>query len=137
MLRTAQREVDRAYEDGLKLLKAGRLDTRISPQLALGNYIDAAVRENIREILTNQGINRVGITVNNRAYNNFKNPPEYVIPDLRVYNVGYDFSLQAKNYNTPQVRNFFDADFRPDVIIIIRPSQLGRGSTYAVTRPRK
>ena len=34
-----------------------------------------------------------------------------------------------------QIRGFFAADSKPTYVIIIRPSQLGAESTYAIPRP--
>lgn len=38
---------------------------------------------------------------------------------------------------TPQVRGFFSSDFKPSAVIIVRPTQLGPNSSYAIARPGK
>jgi hypothetical protein len=60
----------------------------------------------------------------------------YTIPDNRVGNIAFDVSLTRKTLSTAQVRGFFSSDFRPNTVIIVRPSQLGSQSTYAIVRPR-
>ena len=45
--------------------------------------------------------------------------------------------LAQKTGKTAQVRGFFNTDFRPDYVVIIRPRQLGPGSTYIIPRSEK
>ncbi|WP_253201346.1 hypothetical protein [Sphingomonas quercus] len=56
-------------------------------------------------------------------------------PDARVGNIAFDVTLTRKTLATTQVRGFFDADFKPDHVIITRPTQLGTESTYIISRP--
>jgi len=44
-------------------------------------------------------------------------------------------TLSRKTMTTPQVRGFFNSDFKPDAVVIVRPSQLGPNSTYAISKP--
>jgi hypothetical protein len=135
-LRFLQRRVDEAYEIGLRELEAGRLGVRLSMQEALGNFVDARVRGQLRRLHATLGIPvkpGQSVQANRRAYNT----PEqsYTVPDSRVGDIAFDVTLTAKNLGTPQVRNFFKSDFQPRAVVIVRPSQLGRNSTYLITRP--
>lgn len=49
--------------------------------------------------------------------------------------VAFDVTIARKTLGTAQVRGFFNTDFRPSRVIIIRPSQLGADHTYVLTRP--
>lgn len=73
------------------------------------------------------------ITVNNRDVSS--RDLSYRIPDARLGNVSIDWTLIFKTISTPQIRGFFQADSEPDAVVIIRPSQLGRNSTYLIRRP--
>lgn len=48
-----------------------------------------------------------------------------------------DMTTERKLLSKPQIRGFFRADFGADSAVIVRPSQLGRGSTYAIKKPGK
>lgn len=136
IVRFLQRSADDAYSRGLEELKAGRLHVRLSPQEALGNYVDREVARELTRLF-----NRLSIAsgrgelaqVNRRAYHRPENT--YSRPDARVGNVSFDWSLTPKNLTTPQIRNFFRSDFQPEVVVIIRPSQLGRPTLYAIKKP--
>ncbi len=56
-------------------------------------------------------------------------------PDARVGDVAFDVTLTKKTSKTSQIQGFLGADFQPRNIIIVRPSQLGSGSTYAIQGP--
>lgn len=58
----------------------------------------------------------------------------YSIPDSRVGTIAIDVTLTAKTKTTPQIRRFFDSDFRPVAVVIIRPRQLGPNSAYIIKR---
>lgn len=136
--RFMQRRTDKTYEDGIKLLKSGRLGHRLSPQEALGNFIDREVRRDLREQFAEFGINPAGsgvIRVNRRENDTSGSELSYRRPDARVGSVALDVTLTKKTIRTPQVRGFFRTDFRPDVVMIIRPRQLGPQHTYAISRP--
>ncbi|MDP5281147.1 hypothetical protein Q9Q95_19640 [Sphingomonas sp. DG1-23] len=138
-LRFLQERVDAAYAEGLKRLKAGKIDTRLSDRVGLGNFIDLTVRKELREFYNIYGIQLTKaspVRVVPREYWTKGEERTFSIPDSRVGRVAFDMTLHQKTLGTPQIRNFFGSDFQPDVIIIVRPTQLGRGSTYAITRPR-
>ena len=137
-LRFLQKRTDLAYARGLRLLKAGKLPIRLSPQEALGNFIDREVRRNMRERYNASGISSVRpgpIRVNRRENNTSGSETSYVLPDMKVGKIAFDVTLSPKTLKTPQVRNFFAADFQPTLVVIVRPSQLGSDSTYIITRP--
>lgn len=136
-LRLLQREVDAAYARGLQELRAGRLDVRLSPQEALGNYVDRQVRTRLRGLYESMGISiepRQHVQVNRRAPNT--SDGSYTLPDSRVGRIAFDVSLEAKTLAKAQVRNFFRSDFQPSAVVIVRPSQLGQNNTYIITKPR-
>ena len=56
--------------------------------------------------------------------------------DARVNDVAFDVTLTRKTLSTPQVRGFFDTDFRPSRLVIIRSRQLEADHTYAIPRPK-
>ncbi|MBB4839633.1 hypothetical protein HNP52_002702 [Sphingomonas kyeonggiensis] len=135
-LRFLQDATNRAYENGLKLQRAGRLEPRLSPNEALGNYIDRAVRSELRERYGALGIASSGnglVRVNRRENNTSERT--YRIPDARVGSVAFDVTLTNKTILTAQIRGFFNTDFRPEMVVIIRPTQLGGIYTYAIRRP--
>ncbi|MBU3079263.1 hypothetical protein KOF26_15500 [Sphingomonas sp. XMGL2] len=135
-LRLMQRRADIAYEAGLRQLRAGKLNPRLSNEEALGNFVDREVRKALRDNFRNYGINEESdpvIRVNRRE--NSVSEKSYRRPDARVGDAAFDVTLTRKNLATPQVRGFFNADFRPEQVIIIRPRQLSPGSSYIITRP--
>lgn len=137
-LRFIQQQTDNAYAKGSALLKAGRLRPRLSESEALGNYIDRRVREDLRQRYNQLGIDSAGkgpIRVNRREYDTSGDDVTYVRPDSRVTDVAFDWTLTRKTLGTRQVRRFFNSDFRPSRVVIIRPNQLGPNHTYAITRP--
>lgn len=137
-LRFAQQRTDEAYEAGMKLLAAGRLTPRLSPREALGNYIDRQVRERLRKHYDSFNIGSAGkgpVRVNRRENVTSEADQRYGIPDSRVQDVAFDVTLTKKTLAMQQVRRFFDADFRPSRVVIVRPSQMGAGHTYAISRP--
>jgi hypothetical protein len=139
-VRLVQSLTDRAYEAGVRLLRTGSLPVRLSPQEALGNYIDRRVRRELRQHLNIAGIDSAGsgpVRVNRRE--NDSSPSEQLFrrPDFRIGEIAYDVTLARKSLRDPQIRGFFDTDFRPVATVIIRPSQLGSDHTYAIRRPEK
>lgn len=77
------------------------------------------------------------VQVNRRAYDTSESSSTYTIPDSRVGRIAIDVTLTRKTYTgTPQMRGFFNSDFKPTATVIIRPSQLGKGSTYVIKAPR-
>ena len=137
-LRFVQQRADLAYDRGVALLKAGRLTPRLSDQEALGNYIDLQVRLNLRDRYNVLGIDSAGagpVRVNRRENNSSGSDLTYRLPDARVKDVAFDVTLTRKTLSTSQVRGFFEGDFRPSRVIIIRPRQIGADHTYAISRP--
>ena len=137
-LRFVQQRTDDAYDDALALQKAGKLRSRLSDQEAVGNYVDKEVREQLRERYNMLGIDFSAgevVRVNSREYDRSGNDATYRIPDSRVGDVAYDVTLSRKTSSSGQVRGFFNADFRPNRVIIVRPSQTGKNHTYVIARP--
>ena len=73
------------------------------------------------------------ILVNNRDYE--ANGQDYRVPDARVGDISYDWTLWQKTIGSAQIRGFFRAESRPRGVIIIRPTQLGTGGAYLIPRP--
>ncbi len=137
-LRFVQQSADRAYAVGLQRLHAGVLRWRLSPQEALGNFVDAQVRRELRVRYARAAVDAAGpgpVRVNRRENNSSLEELTYRRPDARVADIAFDVTLTQKTLKTAQVRGFFDADFRPSHVIIVRPSQLGPGRTYIISRP--
>lgn len=137
-LRYVQERTNTAYARGLVKLNSGSLRIRLSDQEALGNFIDRQVRQDLRERLASVGINWTTnpiVRVNAREYDTSGTDRTYRRPDARVARVAFDVTLTRKTATTPQVRGFFNADFQPSSVIIVRPSQLGAFHTYAIPRP--
>ncbi|WP_443969812.1 hypothetical protein [Sphingobium sp. CR28] len=135
-LRFIQESTDAAYEQGVKLLRQGKLNIRLSDAEALGNFLDREVRMELRRRYNRYGIDSAGkgpVRVNRRENNSSE--LTFRRPDARVGNIAYDVTLSQKTLRTHQIRGFFAADFRPSHVIIIRPTQLGSNSTYIISRP--
>jgi hypothetical protein len=140
VLRVMQNRADSAYDEAVELHKAGRLPARLSREEAIGNFIDRAVKTELRQRFNWHGINYAAgqpVRVVGREYDSSGTDLTYRVPDARVFNVAYDVTLTRKTLATPQVRGYFNSDFQPDSTIIIRPRQLGAGSTYVITSPRR
>lgn len=139
-LRYIQRAADTAYEQGRTLQAAGLLRKRLSDQEALGNFIDRQVRQVLRDHYNRFGVDSAGqgpVRVNRREINSSETDLTSRRPDARVDQVAFDVTLTAKTMKTAQVRGFFQTDWRPSHVVIIRPSQLGQNYTYAIPRPEK
>jgi hypothetical protein len=137
-LRFVQQRADGAYSDGLALLKAGRLTPRLSDREAVGNYVDREVRRDLRARYSQLGIDSDGqgpVRVNRRENDTSSTDLNYRRPDARVKGVAFDVTLTRKTLSTPQIRGFFNSDFRPSRVVIIRPRQLGTDHTYVISRP--
>jgi hypothetical protein len=116
----------------------GKLPVRLSQQEALGNYIDKRVREDLRRKLNVVGIDWVGsgpVRVNKRENDTSPSEQAFRRPDFRVDKVAYDITLTLKTIKTTQLRGSFGTDFKPNTTIIIRPTGLGKGHTYAIIKP--
>lgn len=128
-----------AYDEGVQRYEAGRLNVRLSREEAIGNYVDNAVRTRLGlffdglRIPTGSGS---AIRVNRRAYDSSDADISYRIPDARVGDLAFEVSLTAKSPSNPQIRGFFNADFKPVGVVIVRPNQLGNNSSYVIWRPK-
>lgn len=139
-LRFIQKHADLAYDRGLIRLRAGRLPVRLSNEEAIGNYIDREVRTALREQYRRFGIEADGagpVRVNRRENDTSASERTFRRPDARVGKVAFDVTLSQKTLKTPQIRGFFNSDFQPSYVIIVRPRQLSRGGSYIITRPEK
>jgi len=137
-LRFLQGAVDRAYSEAVIRFNAGRLQPRLSPEEAVGNYIDGQVRFELRSFFNGYRVSfgaGSNITINNRDYDTSRSEPSYRVPDARVGDATFDWTLTPKTLSNPQIRGFFNADSQPSTVVIVRPSQFGPNSTYAFTRP--
>lgn len=137
-VRLMQGEASRAYAIGVQLLRSGRLKQHISEGLTLGNYVDQSVRTALRWHFRRIGAKSAGpgiVRVNRREYARGENELTFRRPDAPVGGVAFDVTLTAKTAKTHQIRDFFGADFAPTQVVIIRPSQLGPHSSYAINRP--
>jgi hypothetical protein len=137
-LRFMQERTDKAYERGVELLKAGKLPIRLSKQEALGNYIDWQVRLALRMRYNQYGLEsaREGpVRVNRRENDSSGSELTYRRPDARVGRVAFDVTLALKTGKTAQVRGFFGTDFKPQQVVIIRPSRIGPDHTYVIKAP--
>ena len=138
-LRFVQNSTDRAYDAGVQKYERGELDVHLSREEAIGNFVDRQVRQDLRELYNQQGISTARdqqVRVNGREYDTSGTDSTYRTPDARVGKVAYDWTLTRKTAGIAQIRGYFNSDLRPDAVIIVRPSQLGHRSTYAITRPR-
>jgi hypothetical protein len=137
-LRFLQNAVDAAYEGAVAAADAGRLQPRLSREEAIGNRVDFIVRADLRQLFDEYGIPygpRANLTINNRDYETSESDNLYRIPDARLGDVDFEWTLSQKTISSPQIRGFFRADSQPRAVIIIRPSQLGRDSIYLLPRP--
>ena len=132
-----QRTTNSAYDEAVELYNAGKLKVRLSPQEAIGNYMDGVVRRRLNGFLNSLRIpvgSDSAVQVNNRAYNSSNSPPSYRLPDVRVGSFAFDTSLTAKQRSDPQIKGFFAADFSPVGVVIVRPNQLSGSSSYIIWR---
>jgi hypothetical protein len=137
-VRFVQGRVDARYDEAVLKYERGELPHRLSREEAIGTYVDRYVRSDLRNRFANSGIptsRGSTVRVNGREYDTSGTDAAFRIPDARVGRLAIDMTLTRKTLSTPQVRGFFNSDFLPEAVIIIRPSQLGAGSTYVITRP--
>jgi hypothetical protein len=131
-----QRTANAAYDEGARKYDAGDLDESLSRQVAIGNYVDGAVRTRLELLFNGLRIptdSGSAIQVNARAYSSIIS---YKVPDARVGNLAFDVSLTAKSPSIRQIRGFFNAYFKPSGVVIVRPNQLGNNSSYVIWRPK-
>jgi hypothetical protein len=137
-LRFLQNAVDAAYPEAVAAADAGRLQPRLSREEAIGNRVDFIVRADLRQLFDEYGIPygpRANLTINNRDYETSESDNLYRIPDARLGDVDFEWTLSQKTISSPQIRGFFRADSQPRAVIVIRPSQRGGDSTYLLRRP--
>ena len=137
-LRFLQDAVDAAYAEAVSAADAGRLEPRLSREEAIGNRVDSAVRLDLKDTFSSFGVPygpRMDVTINNRDYETTDNDSQYRIPDARLGDVAFDWTLSLKTISSAQIRGFFRADSQPRAVIIVRPSGLGWDSTYLIPRP--
>jgi hypothetical protein len=137
-LRFLQDAVDTAYANAVSIADAGRLQPRLSRAEAIGNWIDAELRQNLKTLFNTYNISyrpSEDVTINNRDYETAESDVSYRIPDARLHDVVFDWTLSLKTISSAQIRGFFRADSQPRAVVIIRPSQLGGDSLYLIPRP--
>lgn len=136
-MRAMQGLADKAYSKAVRLYDAGALRGHLSKEQAIGRFVDNEVRRGLRSIYEDCKIKEVSkqVRVNRREYDTSTPESSYRIPDARVGDVAYDVTLSPKSLKSPQIRGFFNADFRPQLVVVVRPRQLGRGSSYIINRP--
>lgn len=108
------------------------------PRMPRGNYIDRQVRRALRLEYNKFGIEYSGkgpVRINAREPNSSETDLIYRRPDARVGDVAFDVTIAMKTIKTAQVRGFFQTDWRPTHVVIVRPSQLGGIYTYNIPRP--
>jgi hypothetical protein len=135
-LRFLQNAVDAAYEEAVSEADAGRFQPRISRQQAIGDWVDREVRQEFKRMFVSYSIPYgpgEDLTINNRAYETLESGQNYRIPDARLEDVAFDWTLSLKTISSAQIRGFFRADARSRAVIIIRPSELG--GSYLLRRP--
>ncbi len=135
-LRFLQDAVGAAYEEAVSEADASRLQPRLSREEAIGNWVDFTVRKDLKKLFDSFGIpygSGEDVTINNRDYENSESGQSYRIPDARIGDVSFDWTLSPKTISAPQIRGFFRADSQPRAVVIIRPSELG--GAYLIPRP--
>jgi len=135
-LRYLQKTVDSAYDQAVSAADAGRLNPKLPRQRAIDIEMDGIVRARLSEMLSSYDIPYspgADILVNNRDYET--NGQDYRVPDARLGDISYDWTLWQKTVGSAQIRGFFRADSRPRGVVIIRPTQLGAGGAYLIPRP--
>jgi hypothetical protein len=75
------------------------------------------------------------ITVNNRDYDTSRPGKPYRIPDVRIGSTTLDWTIGEKNIATPQIRDFFLTDSKPEAVVVIRPRQLDPNGASLIRRP--
>jgi len=137
-LRFLQGAVDAAYAEAVSAADAGRLQPRLSRAEAIGNWVDARVRKDLRQLFDEYDIPygpRADVTVNNRDYAASDSGQSYWIPDARLRDVSFDWTLSPKTISSQQIQGFFRTVSQVRAVVIIRPSQLDGDSIYLIPRP--
>jgi hypothetical protein len=137
LTRVMQHRANSAYDEAVELLEKGELRPLLSPREAIGNYVDRAVKRELEERLKFAKIDYSAgqpVRIQGREYITSGNDRTYKKPDARVGRAALDVTIREKSLKDKQVVGFFDGDFEPDIVIIIRPRQVG--GSYIITRPR-
>ncbi len=134
MIRRVQREVDKAYKEGLERLNKGTLKNRgVNNGIKLGNFIDTHVRRTIRERLNQYGVkvsSNGNVRVNRREYVTPKG--SYGLPDIRVADTYIEVSLTRKTMADEQLRRFSETGSKPRYIVVVTPSGTHPDHTYVM-----
>jgi hypothetical protein len=137
-LRFLRKAVDKYYVEAVQRSEAGRLPSKIGREVAIGNYVDAFTRRALQRLFDRLRI-KYGpgqkALINNRDYGTTQPKKPYRVPDMRIGDVSFDWTLRMKQGTDSQVRGFFAADSRPKGVVIIRPSQLYAHGAYYIPRP--
>lgn len=137
-LRFIQSRIDFAYRDAVRLYDAGVLPRQPSREISIGNRMDRTLRSELRRLFDahriSWGPNQI-VRVVGREYRTTSTDRTYRIPDARVGNVAFDWTLTRKSPNDSQIRGFFATDWGPRLVIIVRPNSVGSDTVYAITPP--
>jgi hypothetical protein len=137
-LKFLRKTVDAAYAEALEEYRAKGVKIRPSDNRAIGNSVDEKVRNQLKLLYDNYNINYgkgKNITINNRDYNRLPDPPTYRVPDARIDNIAFDWTIGLKTATTRQVIDFFDADSKPAGVVIVVPTQINKDGAYYIPRP--
>jgi len=137
-LKFLRKTVDAAYAEVVEEFRAKGLKVGPSNNRAIGNLVDENVRNRLKELYNQYDINYgkgKNITINNRDYNRLPDPPTYRLPDARIDNIAFDWTIGLKTAATRQVIDFFDADSKPAGVVIVVPTQLNKDGAYYIPRP--
>jgi hypothetical protein len=137
-VRFLSKAVDEGYAEANQIYSAGKLKPVPSLPVALGNEMDKYVRSRLKREFNTYGIvyGKNGyIMINNRDYDTSSTPKSYRQPDARIGDLSIDWTLESKTISSKQVLGFFAADSKPKGVVILRPSALGRDSSYIILRP--
>jgi len=140
VLRFLQERTDAEYDNALAAAKAGTLPRAKTIRMAVGNYVDVAVKQDLQEQFNIRAISTgrdQPVRINGREYDSSTDDMIYSVPDARVGDVAFDITLYRKTPGSRQISRFFNSDFKPRIVVIVRPQQIGPNYTYAIARPRK
>ena len=138
-LKFLRKTVDKAVTDAIQADHAGILTPRLSRQEAIGNFVDKVVRGQLKYLYNEHyipyGVGK-NIRINNRDYDTSSSRKNYVIPDARIADTAFDWTIRMKKGSDAQIKGFFAADSKPIGVVIIRPSQIDpNGGAYYIPRP--
>jgi hypothetical protein len=117
-LRFLRDAVDAAYEEAVSAADAGRLQPRLSREEAIINQLDSIVRKNLLIQCLRYSVRpRSGPNDQQSRLRTSENDSNYRIPDARLRDVSFDWTLVPKTISTPQIRGFFRADSQPRAVV--------------------